>query len=100
MQQSKVSVRGQTVIPHEIREKLGIKPNSRLAWSTRDGVILVVPLPDDPVRASLGFLKGSGYTFDDFMRERQEEREQERQRDEKALQQVAEAKARYKGKLA
>lgn len=36
MKQSKVSVRGQTVIPQEIRDELGIKPESMVAWSVRD----------------------------------------------------------------
>jgi AbrB family looped-hinge helix DNA binding protein len=85
MQQSTVSVRGQTVIPQEIREQLGIKPKTRLAWTTRNGVMVVVPIPKDPVKASVGLLKGSGYTFKDFMEERQRERALERARDERLL---------------
>lgn len=81
MKQTTVSVRGQTVIPQEIREQFGIKPNTKLAWSTRDGVIIVVPLPEDPVKASYGVLKGQGYTLQDFLQERARERELERQRD-------------------
>jgi AbrB family looped-hinge helix DNA binding protein len=84
MKQSKVSVRGQTVIPQEIRERLGIKPNTRLAWFVRDGAATVIPVPDDPIRASLGMLKGSGFTFEDFIRERNRERELEREREERA----------------
>jgi AbrB family looped-hinge helix DNA binding protein len=81
MQQSTVSVRGQTVIPHEIREELGIAPRTKLAWSVRNGVITVIPIPQDPIEASFGILAGRGYTLDDFLRERQEERERERQLD-------------------
>lgn len=77
MSQSKVSVRGQTVIPQEVRERLGIKPNTRLAWFVRDGVATVVPIPEDPVRASFGMLKGSGFTFRDFLDERNRERAEE-----------------------
>ncbi|MBI2939333.1 MAG: AbrB/MazE/SpoVT family DNA-binding domain-containing protein, partial [Chloroflexi bacterium] len=46
--QTKVSVRGQTVIPQEIREALGISPGDTLAWRLHDGAILVYPLPADP----------------------------------------------------
>ena len=71
--QGKVSVRGQTVIPREIREVLGITANSVLHWKIQDGVILVYPVPTDPVRASLGVLRGKG-AFEGFLRERNEGR--------------------------
>ena len=74
--ESKVSVRGQTVIPKEIRKALGITENSRLYWKIQDGVIQVFPLPTDPVQASLGLLRGKG-TFEEFLRGRNEERHQE-----------------------
>ena len=81
--QSKVSVRGQTVIPWEIRKALGITPNTILHWKVQDGAILVYPVPSDPVKASLGILKGRG-TFQEFLRERNEERTKElaREREE------------------
>lgn len=94
MKQTKVSVRGQTVIPREIREQLGIKPNTKLAWSVRDGVIIVVPIPEDPVRALVGILKDTGYTFEDFMEERRRERELDRRREERLMKQVEDAEER------
>jgi AbrB family looped-hinge helix DNA binding protein len=75
--QSKVSVRGQTVIPREIRKLLGITPNSFLSWEVADGVITVHPVPADPVHASLGLLKGRG-SLDEFLGERGEDRARER----------------------
>ncbi len=74
--ESKVSVRGQTVIPKEIRKALGITENSRLYWKIQDGVIQVLPLPADPVQASLGLLRGKG-TFGEFLQGRNEERHKE-----------------------
>ena len=71
--ESKVSVRGQTVIPKEIRKALGITENSRLYWKIQDGVIQVFRLPADPLQASLGLLRGKG-TFGEFLQGRNEER--------------------------
>lgn len=78
---SMVSVRGQTVIPHEIRKTLGITSNTVLRWQIEDGVILVRPVPADPVRASLGALRGKG-TFQEFLKERVAERARELAREE------------------
>jgi AbrB family looped-hinge helix DNA binding protein len=91
MKYSKVSTRGQTVIPHEIRDELGIEPNSRLAWSTRNGVIILIPVPEDPVAASIGILAGKGFTLKDFLKERQKERELERRREARLDAQVRRA---------
>ncbi|MEO6197335.1 MAG: AbrB/MazE/SpoVT family DNA-binding domain-containing protein [Dehalococcoidia bacterium] len=85
MKQSKVSVRGQTVIPQEIRDELGIKPESIVAWSVRDGILIGVPIPEDPIEASIGMLAGLGYTFEDFMADRNAERELERKHEERLL---------------
>ncbi len=75
-----MSVRGQTVIPRKIRKLLGITPNSLLCWEVEDGVIKVYPVPADPVRASLGMLKGRG-SLDEFLDERAEDRAKERRED-------------------
>jgi AbrB family looped-hinge helix DNA binding protein len=85
MLKSKVSVRGQTVIPQEIREKLGIRPNSELAWWVEGKTITLIPLPKDPIAASWGMFAGRGYTLEDFLRERAEERKQELGKDEATL---------------
>mgnify|MGYP001048089596 CR=1 FL=1 len=72
-----VSVRGQTVIPRRIREALGITPATQLEWQIKDGVILVFPLPSDPVRAAVGILKGRGPTTEELLIERKIQRERE-----------------------
>ena len=78
---SKIYERGQTVVPKRIREALAIEEGSRLRWEVRQGVIYVIPIPREPVRASIGLLKGKGLTFSQFLRERQEERRLERERE-------------------
>ncbi len=80
MKQTVVSVRGQTVIPREIREQLGIKPKTKLVWSAQEGVITVIPIPEDPIEASFGILAGRGYTLEDFLEERRQERVLEQER--------------------
>ncbi len=75
-----VSVRWQTVIPQEVREALRIEPNSKLEWEVRDGCIVVYPIPVDPVRAALGFLKSDGRSLteellDDRRRDREKDEE-------------------------
>ena len=91
MKYSRISKRGQTVVPQEIREEFGIKPGGRLAWSTENGVIIVIPIPEDPITASFGILAGRGYTLDDFLKERQKERELEREREARLDAQVRRA---------
>jgi AbrB family looped-hinge helix DNA binding protein len=69
-----VSTRGRTVIPREIREKMGILPQSKLEWQIREGVIVVFPIPPDPVQAAVGLFKGRGPDSDDLLAERSQER--------------------------
>jgi AbrB family looped-hinge helix DNA binding protein len=65
------------VIPAEIRKQLGITKNDALDWSIQDGEIVVRKIPADPLRASLGILKGKG-SVEEFLAERAEERRKER----------------------
>lgn len=74
--QSVVSVRGQTVIPKELREKLGIKPHTRLDWTLKNGTLIAYPIPEDPVAALRGVLKGLGSTAE-LLAERGAERDKE-----------------------
>ncbi len=73
-----VSVRGQTVVPREIRKRMNIVPQTVLDWQIRDGVIVVYPVPPDPIRAAVGVLKDQGPTTDDLLAERRRERQRER----------------------
>jgi AbrB family looped-hinge helix DNA binding protein len=75
---SKVSVRWQTVIPRDIRERLGIEPDSYLDWEIKDGVIHVHPVPADPVRSSLGMFRDEPFGTEELLAERQRERQEER----------------------
>jgi bifunctional DNA-binding transcriptional regulator/antitoxin component of YhaV-PrlF toxin-antitoxin module len=80
-EQSSVYARGQTVIPKAVREALSIEYGTRLHWEVHEGVIQVIPIPQHPVQALRGILKGTGITYASFMQERQRERQLERQQE-------------------
>jgi AbrB family looped-hinge helix DNA binding protein len=96
MKVSTVSARGLTVIPVEIREQLGIRPHTKLVWSTRNGMIIVVPISEDPIEASFGMLAGRGYTLEDFLEERQKERELDKLRETRLERQARRATRKRK----
>lgn len=74
-----VSKKGWVVIPKAIRDRLGIKPGSRVSIDERDGVLVVVPVPDDPIEAAYGILRGLGgpSLVEETIREHREEVERE-----------------------
>jgi len=75
--QTKVSSRGQTSIPAQIRKKYGIKENSKLQWIDEGEIITVVPISEDPIKAFRGSSKNK-----DIVKILLEERRKERERDE------------------
>lgn len=81
---STVSSKGQTVIPKEVREEFDIHEGTKLTWIVKDGQLRVLRIPDDPVEALRGVLKGYG-TYEEWLAERNAERERERLKDEVEL---------------
>jgi len=55
---STVSSKGWVVIPSEIRNRYKIKQGSKVVFIDYGGVLSLVPLPDDPIEAGYGLLKG------------------------------------------
>ena len=55
---AKVSIKGQIVIPAELREKYAIAPGDTVDVRDGDGKILIFPLCKDAIQASRGFLQG------------------------------------------
>lgn len=53
-----VSSKGQVVIPREVREKLNITKGTKLEIIEMDGEIVLVRLPDDPLKSLRGMFKG------------------------------------------
>jgi AbrB family looped-hinge helix DNA binding protein len=83
--QSVVSVRGQTVIPKEVREVLGIKEGTKLLWFVEDDYVVVQGLPDDPIKAAKGALKQLNVSTADLLAERRADRDKEEAKVEEML---------------
>ena len=73
---SKVTTKGQIVIPKRIREKYGIHPATSIRWVEKKEGILMIPDSDDPIAAARGMLKGSGI-FKAYLKEKKQEIDRE-----------------------
>jgi len=73
---TKVSSKSQVSIPAAIRKEFNIKPNIQLEWITEGGLIMVIPISDDPVATFRGRGKGL-YPTSNLVLERQKERKEE-----------------------
>ena len=70
---SKVTIKGQVIIPAQLRKKFNIKKGTRIAIMEGEGrVIPIKPLPDDPIEASRGMLKGKKSLTKALLNDRQE----------------------------
>ncbi len=52
-----VSKKGWVVIPHEIRQRYGIRPGDRVHVIDYAGRITLIPAAEDPIAAGRGMLK-------------------------------------------
>ena len=73
----KTSLKGQIVIPVEIRKKLGIKPGQKVNLTIVGDKAVITPLPEDPIKALRGSLKGRLSLTKELLRERKEELKRE-----------------------
>lgn len=48
-------------------------------WQVKEGMAQVVAIPQDPVGALRGILKGKGPTFEEYLADRNAERQRERE---------------------
>lgn len=66
--------KGHVVIPADLRKKHHIKKGSRVnIYEGAGNVIILKPLPDNPVEATRGMLKGKTSLLDALLKDRQEE---------------------------
>jgi AbrB family looped-hinge helix DNA binding protein len=80
---SKVTSKGQVVIPKKLREKYGIRTATSVRWIEKDQGILMVPESEDPIMAARGMLKGSGI-LKAFMKEKKREKQKEKKKGAKS----------------
>ncbi|HOP47859.1 MAG TPA: AbrB/MazE/SpoVT family DNA-binding domain-containing protein [Desulfobacteraceae bacterium] len=64
------SAKGQIVIPKEVRDKLGITPGKKVLFRIVDKHAEITPLPDDPIKAMRGILKGGASLAQELLDER------------------------------
>jgi len=76
---SKVTSKGQVVIPKKLREKYGIRTATAIRWIEDDQGILMVPESEDPIVAARGMLKGSGI-LKAYMKEKKSDKQKENKR--------------------
>jgi len=68
------SSKGQVVIPKEARQKLGLKPGSKVMVKTVNDHIEIYPLPEDPVEYLCGIFKDSpGSLTEALLKDRKED---------------------------
>ena len=76
---SRVTSKGQVVIPKKLREKYGIRSATAIRWIEKDQGLLMVPESEDPIVAARGMLKGSGI-LKAYMKEKRREKKRENKR--------------------
>ena len=65
-----VSAKGWVVIPKPIRDKHGLKKGSRVQVVDHGQILVIVPLPDDPIKALHGMFKDGPSLTNDLLQER------------------------------
>lgn len=76
---SKVTSKGQIVIPKRIREKYGIGPATLIRWIEKNEGILMVPDADDAITTARGMFKGTGL-LQAYMREKEMDKKREKRK--------------------
>ncbi|MBU1671940.1 MAG: AbrB/MazE/SpoVT family DNA-binding domain-containing protein [Actinobacteria bacterium] len=77
MRAATLSEKGWVVIPKELRTRYGLKKGDKVVFVDYAGVIAVVPASRDPVKESLGMLKGDPSLVEALLKSRREEAERE-----------------------
>jgi len=76
---SRVTSKGQIVIPKRLREKYAIATSTTIRWIPKEEGLLMVPETDDAIKAARGMLKGSEL-LKTYLKEKQLEKRKENKR--------------------
>lgn len=68
------STKGQIVIPVQIRRKYGLRPGSKVEVLDVEDLIVLCPLPEDPIEAAEGFLTSKNTVLEKVGEARSEEK--------------------------
>jgi len=75
MDRAVVTVKGQIVIPSNLRRKFGIKKGTQVYVYEKDGEISIKPITDDYIRNMAGMAGTKGKLLKSLMSEKTKERE-------------------------
>lgn len=81
----KTLAKGQVVIPKEIRRHLDIKPGTRFDVRVDGKEIILYRLPDDPIRALRGVVKGGPSLTKALLEDRKEELQRDKKKSARFL---------------
>lgn len=74
---SKVTVKGQVLIPGDIRKRHHIEPGSEVRFVEYGNVVCIAPVVADPVAAAWGMLPSGPSLADELLEERRRDKARE-----------------------
>ncbi len=74
------SSKGQVVIPRDVRRALGLKPGQKVSVTLEGDRAVVVPLPEDPVKATWGMFRDGTSLTKALVAEHRKERRRDARR--------------------
>ncbi len=75
METSVVTVKGQVVVPANIRRKFGIKKGTKIAFIEQNGKLIIQPLDKNYFESLAGILGTDGKMLKSLMEDKKRERE-------------------------
>jgi len=78
MDTSTLSKKGWVVIPQEMRQRYGLKKGDKVHVIDYGGVISVVPASENPIKNSLGMLKGRSSLVKELAKSRRADAQHDR----------------------
>ncbi|MBL7075242.1 AbrB/MazE/SpoVT family DNA-binding domain-containing protein [candidate division KSB1 bacterium] len=78
MERAVISTKGQLVIPKKFRQKYGLFPQTIVEIVDTGQNLVLVPIPEDPIKDSRGMLRGTKISTQSLLRMKKEERQKEK----------------------
>jgi len=80
MDKTTVTGKGQIVIPSRLRQKLNIRPGTRVSIFERNGEIVIRPITDEYIESCIGMTGTKGRLLKALLKEKSKDRERENRR--------------------